>query len=300
MTEKPAPAPPRCARKFIGTPCQLSEGHAGMHQARSYMANGSGTLTEWDHSACAPVATPPPTAAMGAEEFERLNSANEATVFPDRTIRKLIAEARRAREAEAAWKSAAQRVGEDLSTDGPGNYYDLPPQKWLNYALAAISMMDEACREEERQKDKAREAEAALREENERLRELLHVCNEVCICGCPPSEHESCGEEGEACAKDEHECLRTCPAILSMYSDVQDQVETLREENVTVRATRDAYRIDAERYGDAWEEAKARVAALTKALEEAEHGPACAEAYGHEEGQPCNCWKAAIAAKEAK
>ena len=115
MTEKPAPAPPRCARKFIGTPCQLSEGHAGMHQARSYMANGSGTLTEWDHSACAPVATPPPTAAMSAEWDYFLKSI-KCSVFgwPEYENAKALAFGIRAREAEAALREENERLAKAL------------------------------------------------------------------------------------------------------------------------------------------------------------------------------------------
>ena len=39
-------------------------------------------------------------------------------------------------------------------------------------------------------------AEAELREERA-----------VCVCGCPPYEHESYGEDGESCGSEDHDCL---------------------------------------------------------------------------------------------
>lgn len=57
------------------------------------------------------------------------------------------------------------------------------------------------------------EVDAAHRAEVARLTGLLEECNAVCLCGCPAGEHESYGEDGESCGKDDHECLRVAPAV---------------------------------------------------------------------------------------
>ena len=78
---------------------------------------------------------------------------------------------------------------------------------------------------------RAEEAEASLAEREA----LLHECNAVCLCGCPESEHESYGEDGESCGHDDHECLRVPRSVLAY-------VETLRRAPV-----RDEVREAAER-----------------------------------------------------
>lgn len=45
---------------------------------------------------------------------------------------------------------------------------------------------------------------------------LLRECNAVCLCGCPESEHESYGEDGESCGDEKHECIRVAPAVLEI------------------------------------------------------------------------------------
>lgn len=68
-------------------------------------------------------------------------------------------------------------------------------------------------------------AEASgLRDENRRLaaeigrlREELAIDRAVCICGCPPEDHEDGGEDGEQCAHEDHECLRVCVAARDLY-----------------------------------------------------------------------------------
>ena len=54
-----------------------------------------------------------------------------------------------------------------------------------------------------------------LRSQQARIKELEAERNAdraVCICGCPPSEHTSYGEDGECCEHDDHECIRVCVA----------------------------------------------------------------------------------------
>jgi hypothetical protein len=58
--------------------------------------------------------------------------------------------------------------------------------------------------------------------------DLLAVCHEsnaVCVCGCPDKDHESYGEEGEACQNEMHECIRTSKAVYAIVH----ALETLRK-----------------------------------------------------------------------
>lgn len=48
-----------------------------------------------------------------------------------------------------------------------------------------------------------------------RLRSVCEESNAVCMCGCPPSAHESLGEDGESCGHDDHQCVRTSRTVLA-------------------------------------------------------------------------------------
>src|ERR1017187_5478536 len=50
------------------------------------------------------------------------------------------------------------------------------------------------------------------------LRAALAETTGVFLCGCPPEDHESYGEDGESCGHDDHECIRTCRAIQTLYT----------------------------------------------------------------------------------
>ena len=39
-----------------------------------------------------------------------------------------------------AWRNAAIRVGEDLSSVGPDGYYDMTAQQWLDWALSVVTV----------------------------------------------------------------------------------------------------------------------------------------------------------------
>lgn len=43
------------------------------------------------------------------------------------------------RQERDAWRQAALRIGEDLSTDGPTNYYNFTPVEWRTWALGQHS-----------------------------------------------------------------------------------------------------------------------------------------------------------------
>lgn len=100
-----------------------------------------------------------------------------------------------------------------------------------------------------------------VRGENEivRLRGLLHECNAVCLCGCPASEHESYGEDGESCGVEGHECLRVAPAVLEIVQ---------RERDGAKRAVVDLgnvlYNIETGERGAAEEQVREILAALEK------------------------------------
>ncbi len=50
-----------------------------------------------------------------------------------------------------------------------------------------------------------------------------------CICGCPDSEHESYGEDGESCENPRHECTRVCAAAASIVESLRFEVARLTE-----------------------------------------------------------------------
>ncbi len=47
--------------------------------------------------------------------------------------------------------------------------------------------------------------------------------NAVCLCGCPPEEHESQGEDGEQCAHEDHDCIRVCRAARNAFVAMRDR-----------------------------------------------------------------------------
>lgn len=53
--------------------------------------------------------------------------------------------------------------------------------------------------------------------ERDALAARLAEDNAVCLCGCPLSEHEDNGEDGEQCEVEDHVCLRTYAAIMQIY-----------------------------------------------------------------------------------
>lgn len=38
------------------------------------------------------------------------------------------------------WKTAAQMLGERLSTVGPNGYYNMTPEQWLKWALQQVGV----------------------------------------------------------------------------------------------------------------------------------------------------------------
>lgn len=76
------------------------------------------------------------------------------------------------------------------------------------------------------------------------LESLLRECNAVCLCGCPDSEHESYGEDGESCGHDDHECIRVAPAVLAyverLRSTPPPPSDAVREASERLRRARES------------------------------------------------------------
>ena len=99
------------------------------------------------------------------------------------------------------------------------------------------------------------------------LRAALAETTGVFLCGCPPEDHESYGEDGESCGHDDHECIRTCRAIQTLYTRRSAALKKAEEENERLlkrfREECDCVRLEQQR-----DTAEARVAELEKALRE--------------------------------
>jgi hypothetical protein len=63
-----------------------------------------------------------------------------------------------------------------------------------------------------------------LKAEVARLRTVLAESNAVCVCGCPDDAHENYGEDGEACPREDHECIRTNRAVLQIVARLTAQL----------------------------------------------------------------------------
>jgi hypothetical protein len=72
--------------------------------------------------------------------------------------------------------------------------------------------------------------ETALRTQVEDLKEQLRQERMFCLCGCPASDHESYGEDGESCGDEDHECLLVAPAVRTCFDKLRAQVEELTRE----------------------------------------------------------------------
>lgn len=82
-----------------------------------------------------------------------------------------------------------------------------------------------------------------------RLTDLLRECNAVCLCGCPESEHESYGEDGESCGHDDHECLRVAPAVLEIvqrYRVALSDALAQKPAGAEVREAAERHRVEAD------------------------------------------------------
>ena len=80
------------------------------------------------------------------------------------------------------------------------------------------------------------EAKAPGHDRIAELESLLRECNAVCLCGCPDSEHESYGEDGESCGDEEHECIRVPSAVLAYVQDLRQNWADLGEDYEGLRA----------------------------------------------------------------
>lgn len=94
------------------------------------------------------------------------------------------------------------------------------------------------------------------------------ICNTVCLCGCPDSEHESYDEDGESCEQDDHECIRVAPAVL----EIVNRYRVALSAALAAQPPSDAVREAAERYRAAREQfAQSRVSYDGEAYDDAAH-----------------------------
>ncbi len=63
---------------------------------------------------------------------------------------------------------------------------------------------------------------------------ILMVHQEACLCGCPPSSHETY-EEGWACEDEGHTCVPVCPAALAVVNEIRTSAEEQGRELLAVQ-----------------------------------------------------------------
>lgn len=107
---------------------------------------------------------------------------------------------------------------------------------------------------------------AALRSALAEREAVLCESNAVCACGCPASEHESYGEDGESCGEEGHECVRTSRSVAMMLVALRFRVAELETEVRALTNERNAALDLSEKRGAAYDIAEARVAELEKSI----------------------------------
>ncbi len=91
--------------------------------------------------------------------------------------------------------------------------------------------------------------------------------NAVCLCGCPASEHEDNGEDGEQCEHEDHECLRVAPAVLEIVGRVRLALAEATREAETLKTERNAALTLAEQRGSAYDMRWREVESLRERLD---------------------------------
>jgi hypothetical protein len=59
----------------------------------------------------------------------------------------------------------------------------------------------------------------------ERLQARIDKDNAVCLCGCPASEHEDYGEDGESCSDETHDCIRVAVGVARLFRLERDEAQ---------------------------------------------------------------------------
>src|ERR1017187_9603380 len=120
------------------------------------------------------------------------------------------------------------------------------------------------------------------------LRAALAETTGVFLCGCPPEDHESYGEDGESCGHDDHECIRTCRAIQTLYTRRSAALKKAEEERDAQTRRAD---VTLAKMCDARDAVVARATAAEAKLKKAEEenqnfrGDACEN--GHHKHEDC-------------
>lgn len=76
----------------------------------------------------------------------------------------------------------------------------------------------------------------AVTAERDAANEIAAESNAVCVCGCLALDHESYGEDGEACEHDDHECFRTSKASYAVIHALRCKLATAEQERDRLRA----------------------------------------------------------------
>jgi len=158
-------------------------------------------------------------AAARIEELERLRECE------NRQTAEQIARARKAEQerdsvrAELMRQLAAEHGQLELQKQLTENAKKL----WLyddRHEIVTQGALNALMAEHDKWRERARRAEA----EREQLLERVKEDNAVCICGCSEGDHERY-DDGESCANEEHECIRTCLAIRHLYVEMRKRAE---------------------------------------------------------------------------
>lgn len=130
---------------------------------------------------------------------------------PQRYVREVFRRPERLREVEEMIEEAIPLIYKATDPNGGGGQsVDDILRDLVRQALETVDG-----ERDEIQVDKliAERAEKQLRDE-------LAVERAVCICGCPPGEHESYGDEGETCENESHECIRVAVAVAQIAANM--------------------------------------------------------------------------------
>ena len=81
------------------------------------------------------------TIALVLEDLKKTQEKQQSTItaikqaLADHAIREVQRLGQEIEQGPVAWRNAAIRVGEDLSSVGPDGYYDMTAQQWLDWAM---------------------------------------------------------------------------------------------------------------------------------------------------------------------